>query len=140
MLKDADMLQMEEKGISSGLCHVIHQYAQAKNKYLKDYDTKQRIVISHVLGCKQFVWMGNVTKGACGWFRIEKNKFRFDEEFIQNYDKGSHKSYKLEVDVKHTKELHKLHSDLLFLLKKMKIKLFEKLVCNLYEKENTQKP
>ena len=49
----------------------------------------------------------------------------------------SHKAYKLEVDVKHTKELHKLHSDLLFLLKKMKIKLSEKLVCNLYEKENT---
>ena len=26
---------------------------------------KQRIFISSVLRCKQFIWMGNITKGCC---------------------------------------------------------------------------
>ena len=29
---------MIEKGIRGGLCHAIHQYAKANNKYMKDYD------------------------------------------------------------------------------------------------------
>ena len=27
-----------KKGIKSGICHAIHQYAKANNKYMKDYD------------------------------------------------------------------------------------------------------
>ena len=33
-----DMLLMVEKGIRVGICHAIHQYAKANNKYTKDYD------------------------------------------------------------------------------------------------------
>ena len=33
-----DMLLMVEKGIRVGICHAIHQYAKANNKYMKDYD------------------------------------------------------------------------------------------------------
>ena len=29
---------MVEKGIRGGICHAIHQYAKANNKYMKDYD------------------------------------------------------------------------------------------------------
>ena len=29
---------MVEKGIRRGICHTIHRYANANNKYLKDYD------------------------------------------------------------------------------------------------------
>lgn len=32
------MLQLVEKGIWGGLCHAIHQCAQASNKYMKSYD------------------------------------------------------------------------------------------------------
>ena len=32
------MLQMVEKGIRDGICHAIHHYAKANNKYIKDYD------------------------------------------------------------------------------------------------------
>ena len=28
---------MVEKGIRGGICHGIHQYAKASNKYMKDY-------------------------------------------------------------------------------------------------------
>ena len=30
------MLLMVEKGIRGGICNAIHQYAKAKNKYMKD--------------------------------------------------------------------------------------------------------
>ena len=32
------MLYMVEKGIRGGICHPIHQYKKANNKYMKDYD------------------------------------------------------------------------------------------------------
>ena len=38
LLVDNNMLLMIEKGIRAGICHGIHRYAKANNKYLKDYD------------------------------------------------------------------------------------------------------
>ena len=32
------MLLIVEKGIRDGLCHAIHRYAEANNKYMKNYD------------------------------------------------------------------------------------------------------
>ena len=38
LLNDVDMLLMVEKGIYGGICHAIHRYAKANNKYMKNYD------------------------------------------------------------------------------------------------------
>ena len=38
LLTDIDMLLMVENRIRGGICHAIHTYAKASDKYMKDYD------------------------------------------------------------------------------------------------------
>ena len=60
---------------------------------------------------------------------------KINEEFIKNYNENDNKGYILEVDVKYSKRLHELHSDLPFLPERMKINKCKKLVCNLFNKK-----
>ena len=68
-------------------------------------------------------------------FKWIKDTSKINEEFIKNYDENNDKGYILEVDVKYPKRLHKLHCDLPFLPKRMKIDKCKKLVCNLLNKK-----
>ena len=36
---------MVEKGITEGICHAIHQYVKANNKYMKDCDKNKKLLI-----------------------------------------------------------------------------------------------
>ena len=57
------------------------------------------------------------------------------KKFRKNYDDDSDKRYIFAVDAEYPKQLHDSHIDLIFLPGNMKIKKFQKLLCNLYEKE-----
>ena len=40
------MLLIVEKEFIGGICHEIHRYPKANNKYMKEYDKRKRFVIS----------------------------------------------------------------------------------------------
>ena len=135
LLTDYDMLLMVEEGIRGGICHSIHRYTKANNKYMKDYN--KNIESSYI----QNLDTNNLYSWAMSQ-KLPRNNFKWvedtsiiDEEFIKNYNENSYKGYILEVDVKYPKKLHDLHSDLPFLPKKMKIDECKKLVCNLHNKK-----
>ena len=66
--------------------------------------------------------------------KLPANKFewiedtsQFNEDFIQKYNEESDEGYFLEVDVQHSKNLHKLLNDLPFLPERIKIEKVGKL-------------
>ena len=85
------------------------QYLDANNLY--GWTMSQKLPVN------DFKWIDDTSK--------------INEELIKNYDENNDKGYILEVDVKYPKKLQDIHSDLLFLSKRMKIDKCKKLVCNL---------
>ena len=78
MQTNVDMLLMVEKGIRGGICYAIHRYAEANNKYIKNYDqNKESSYIQYL-----------------------------DLDFIKNYDEDSDKGYILVECPKNLHDLH----------------------------------
>ena len=75
------------------------------------------------LPVKDFKWVEDISE--------------FHEDFIESYNNDSDKGYFLEVDVQCPENLHKLHNDLLFLPKRMKIEKVEKFAANWHDKTET---
>ena len=62
LLTDFGMLLMIQKGIRGGICHAIHRYAKASNKYMKDYDkNKESSYLKY--------WGAN---SLCDWVMLQK--------------------------------------------------------------------
>ena len=126
---------MVEEGIREGICHSIHRYAKANNKYMKNYDKNKDSSYIQYLDANNLYGWAMFQKLPVNGFEWVKNTSKIDEKFMKNYDEDSDKGYIFEVDVKHPKRLHDLHSDLPFLPKRMKIGKCKKIVCNLRNKK-----
>ena len=134
LLTDYDMLLMVEEGIRGGICHSIHRYAKANNKYMNNYnESKESSYIQYLDANNLYGWAMSqrLPVNNFEWF---EDTSQINEEFITNYNENSNKGYILEVDVKYPKKLHESHSDFQFLPKRMKIDKCKKLVCNLQNK------
>ena len=60
---------------------------------------------------------------------------QFNKYFIISYNDDRYEGLFHEGDVQYSKNSHNLHKGLLFLLERVKIEKREKLVANLYDKE-----
>ena len=135
LLTDYDTLLMVEEGIRGGICHSIHRYTKANNKYMKNYNNnKESSYIQYLDANNLYDWAMSKKLPVNGFKWIDNNEI--NEDFIKNYDENNDKGYIFEVDVKYPKRLHELHSDLPFLSERMEINKCKKLVCNLFNKKN----
>ena len=129
---------MVEKGIRGGICHSIHRYAKANNKYMQNYNNNEESSYIQYLDTNNlYGWAMSKKLPVNGfkWFDMSETSNKINEDFTKNYNKNNDKGYILEVDIKYPKRLHELHSDLPFLSERMEVNKCNKLVFNLFNKK-----
>ena len=131
LLTDYDMLLMVEKGTRGGICHSIHRYAKANNKYMQNYNNNEESSYIQYLDANNLYGWVNGFK----WLDTSETSNKINEDFIKNYNENNDKGYILEVDVKYPKRLHELRSDLPFLSERMEVNKCKKLNCNLFSEK-----
>ena len=137
-LTDENMLLLFEKDIPGGMCNIIHKYAKANNKYMKNYDiNKESTFLAYVDANNLYGWAMS-KKLPIDNFKWETDLSKFCEDFIKNYSEESDTGYLFYVNITCPKNLYKLHRDLPFLSHRMKVNKVNKLVIKifLYDKNN----
>ena len=137
LLTDYDMLLMVKEGIRGGICHSIHRYAKANNKYIKNYNNNEESsYIQYLDNNNLYGWAMSKKLPVNGFRWLDSDKINeTNEVFIKNYNENNNKGYIFEVDVRYPKRLHDLHSDLTILPERMEINKCKKLICNLSNKK-----
>ena len=75
---------MVEKGIRGGICHAIHRYAKANNRYIKNYDkNKESSYIQYLDASNLYGWAMS-QKLILDGFKWKKNMLKFNEKFIKD--------------------------------------------------------
>ena len=141
LLHDYDMLMMIERGIRGGITHISKRYAEANNKYMKNYnpDVKSTFIqyldANNLYGCAMsqnlpthgFKWMTNITK----------------EKVMEILEKTNHsmsntckKGYIFEVDLEYPPHLWETHNDYPLAPEIMKVNGVEKLICHFKPRKN----
>ena len=136
LLTDFDKLLIVEEGIRDGICHAIHRYDKASNKYMKDYEKNPISSYLEYLDADNLYGWGMSQKLPIKGFIRVKNLLKLNEDFIKNYDENSNKGYFLELEDEYPKYPFNLHKDLPFLPERKKIEKCYELVCNIQDKEN----
>ena len=141
LLHDYDMLMMFEQGIRGGITHISKRYAEANNKYMKNYNPKKESsyiqyldannlygwAMSQQLPTHGFKWMRNLTK----------------ESLMEILEKANHsmsnrgrKGYIFEVDLEYPSSLWEDHNDYPLAPEKMIVNGVEKLICHFKPRKN----
>ena len=141
LLHDYDMLMMFERGIRGGITHISKRYAEANNKYMKNYNPNEESsyiqyldannlygwAMSQSLPTHGFKWMRNLTK----------------ESLMEILEKANHsmsnrgrKGYIFEVDLEYPKKLWETHNDYPLAPEKMIVNGVEKLICHFKPRKN----
>ena len=94
LLTDYDMVLMVEEGIRGGICHSIHRYAKANNKYMKNYNNSEESSYIQYLDANNLYGWAISKKLPVNGFKwtdaSETNaKHVINEEFIKNYNENN---------------------------------------------------
>ena len=136
LLTDEDMFLPYENEIRGGMCQVTCNYAEANNKYMKNYDkNKESSFLMYVDANNLYGWVMS-KKLPVDSFKWLDDLSMFIEDFIKSYDEEGDVGYLLVVDVEYPIKVRMLYSDLLFSPDRMEVNKVKKLVFNVIDKEN----
>ena len=108
LISDVDMQNFIEKGMRGGISTITHRYAQANNKYMKNYDPQKESSYIPYLDANNLYGWAMSQKLPRGDFRWIPSP---DSINLDSYDENSAKGLILEVDLEYPPELHHLHND-----------------------------
>ena len=88
---------MIETAIRGGMCQLVHRYAKANNKYMKNYDkSTESSYLMHLDANNLYGWAMS-QKFPVNGSKWKNDVSRFNERFIKNYIENSDIGYFLEV-------------------------------------------
>ena len=126
------MLLMIEEGIRGGMCQSVHRYANANNKYMKNYDKSiESSYLTYLDTNNLYGWAMSQKLPINGFMWYDDYLSDFNKDFIKNYDENSDEGYFLEVDIEYPKKLWGSQKQLPFLPERKKLGKVDKLVCSI---------
>ena len=84
LLTDYDMLLMVEEGIRGRICHSIHRYVKANNKYTENYHKNRESSYIQYLDANNLYGWAMSQKLSVNNFKCVEDVSRINEEFIKN--------------------------------------------------------
>ena len=72
LITDINMLLMIESGMRGGVCHVIHSYAEANNRYIDNYDDNKETSFLSYLDANNLYGCPMIKKYPVGGFKWAK--------------------------------------------------------------------
>ena len=141
LLHDYDMLMMFECGIRGGITHISKRYAEANNKYMKDYNPdKESTFIQYLDANNLYGWAMSQQLPTHGFKWM---KHTTEEKVVEILEKANHSmfnkgkiGYIFEVDLEDPSHLWETHNNYPLAPEKMIVNGVEKLISHFKPRKN----